>query len=351
MAIRPTAAIGIDGGVSMARVDQNQRRRRGTGLIALDEDAAYGGYTLFAPLTGTGEVYLIDLRGEVVHRWNLPHRPGRHARILPNGNLAYSGVLPDEPALFPMWHKYRGGLMQEITPDGTVVREHRDPLQHHDAHHHGELAAVPLLVFALSSLAEATGQTILNSETVGRTPDPGRDVPRIVRADALVSLGSGIFGTSLMVTSAENIGIVRLTGVRSRFVTAAAGLLLVVCGLLGPLPRVLAAVPQPAVGAAGLVIYAVIAVMGFGMLSRTDLDHGTDGIVVALALVAGLLPIVAPQMYAGLPPWARTLFGSGVAAGVIAAVVLSAVFRVHGPREPAVTTPRGRGAPPAAGSR
>ncbi|MEV3854665.1 solute carrier family 23 protein [Streptomyces sp. NPDC050095] len=272
------------------------------------------------------------------------------------------------------------------------------------------LAAVPLLVFALASLAEATGQTVLNSETVGRTPDPGRDVPRIVRADALVSLGSGIFGTSLMVTSAENIGIVRLTGVRSRFVTAAAGLLLVVCGLLGPvskvasavrrlartlaapgadpstsstrvgtrhtesthqtppgppsgrtkplstqalgpLTRVLAAVPQPVVGAAGLVIYAVIAVMGFGMLSRTDLDHGTDGIVVALALVAGLLPIVAPQMYAGLPPWARTLFGSGVAAGVIASVVLTAVFRVLGPREPAVTTPSGPGAPPAAGSR
>lgn len=61
----------------MPLVDQNQRRRRGTGLMALDEDASYGGYTLFAPLTGSGEVYLIDMRGEVVHRWNLPYRPGR----------------------------------------------------------------------------------------------------------------------------------------------------------------------------------------------------------------------------------------------------------------------------------
>ncbi|MDF3294175.1 aryl-sulfate sulfotransferase [Streptomyces silvisoli] len=122
----------------MATVDQNFRRRRGTGLIALDADAAFPGYTLYAPLTGAGEVYLVDLRGEVVHRWNLPYRPGRHARILPGGNLAYNGVLPDEPALFPMWHKYRGGVMLEAAPDGTVLREHRDPSQHHDAHHLGD---------------------------------------------------------------------------------------------------------------------------------------------------------------------------------------------------------------------
>ncbi|MET9495969.1 solute carrier family 23 protein [Streptomyces sp. NPDC006552] len=211
------------------------------------------------------------------------------------------------------------------------------------------LAAIPLLVFALASLAEATGQTVLNSEAVGRAPDPGRDVPRIARADALVSLGSGVFGTSLMVTSAENIGIVQLTGVRSRFVTAGAGVLLVLCGLLTPLTRLLAAVPGPVVGAAGLVIYAVIAVMGFGMLSRTDLNNGTDSVVIALALVIGMLPIVAPEIYAELPSWARTLFGSGVAAGALAAVALSAVFRAVGPG-PDLTAPDAPGCPDAPGA-
>ncbi|TGB09319.1 solute carrier family 23 protein [Streptomyces sp. MZ04] len=211
------------------------------------------------------------------------------------------------------------------------------------------LAAVPLLVFALASLAEATGQTVLNSEAVGRTPDAGRDVPRIARADALVSLGAGVFGTSLMVTSAENIGIVQLTRVRSRFVTAGAGVLLVVCGLFTPLTRLLAAIPEPVVGAAGLVIYAVIAALGFSMLSRVDLTHGTGNVVVALALVVGLLPVMAPEMYAGLPSWAHTLFGSGVAAGALAAVLLSAVFRRLGPGEPPEVT-SASAAPPADGS-
>lgn len=108
--------------------------------------------------------------------------------------------------------------------------------------------------------------------------------------DPGASLGAGIFGTPLMVTSAENNGIVRLTRVRSRFVTAGAGVLLIVCGLITPLTRLLAAIPEPVVGAAGLTIYAVIATMGFGMLSRENLGHGTNGIVVALALCVGHPP-------------------------------------------------------------
>ncbi|WP_326769123.1 hypothetical protein OG978_35375 [Streptomyces sp. NBC_01591] len=87
------------------------------------------------------------------------------------------------------------------------------------------------------------------------------------------------------------------------------------------------------VGAAGLIIYAVIATMGFGMLSRENLSHGTNGIVVALALRVGLLPVLAPEMYAGLPVRARTIFGSGVAAGALAAVILAAVFGRLGPSE------------------
>ena len=92
-------------------MDQNTLRRRGAGLIAADLDAASPGYTLFAPLTGTGQVYLARLDGTVAHQWDLPYRPGRHARLLPNGNLAYNGTLPDQPVLFPMWLKYHGGAV------------------------------------------------------------------------------------------------------------------------------------------------------------------------------------------------------------------------------------------------
>ncbi|WP_097948835.1 uracil-xanthine permease family protein [Streptomyces sp. ms115] len=190
------------------------------------------------------------------------------------------------------------------------------------------LAALPLLVFSLSTLAEITGQTVLNSETSGRNPDPGRDVPRVARADALMSLFAGTLGASLMVTSSENIGISRLTGVRSRFVTAAAGGLLVAVGLLSRLSRAVAGLPPAVVGGSALVVYAVIAVMGVQMLARSELAERGHSMIAALALAVGLLPIVAPTLYDGFPGWIRTLLGSGVVAGTLAAVLLHALFTV-----------------------
>ena len=96
------------------------------------------------------------------------------------------------------------------------------------------IAAIPLVVFSVISMAEATGQTIAIADVVGKEIDAERDVPKTIRGDALASLVGGCLGTSLIITSGENIGIVRATGIRSRYVTAAGGVILVGLALLGP---------------------------------------------------------------------------------------------------------------------
>lgn len=119
----------------MARstVDQVTQRRRGTGLIALDEALSWGGYTLIAPQTAGGRVYLIDIRGQVVHQWQLPVRPGRHAVILANGNLGYNGNHAASPELYAAWSMWHGGDFREVTPDGRTVWQFEDVTHHHDA--------------------------------------------------------------------------------------------------------------------------------------------------------------------------------------------------------------------------
>ncbi|OZC90621.1 aryl sulfotransferase [Rhodococcus sp. 06-412-2C] len=112
---------------------QNAIERRGTGLVAVDPHRVADGYTLFTPIAGAGEVYLIDNGGEVVHTWHAPYPPGRHARLLPNGNLLYQGKIDDHEPLFPIWGVYHGGVIAELEPDGTVLREVRHPRHHHDA--------------------------------------------------------------------------------------------------------------------------------------------------------------------------------------------------------------------------
>ncbi|VXC19673.1 Arylsulfotransferase (ASST) [Arthrobacter sp. 9AX] len=114
-------------------VSQNTISRRGTGLLAIDRAAISEGYTLITPIAERGDVYLIDTDGNVVHEWHLPYPPGRHARLLPNGNLFYQGKLTGDEPLFPIWEVYHGGVFLEVTPSGQIVREAHHPRHHHDA--------------------------------------------------------------------------------------------------------------------------------------------------------------------------------------------------------------------------
>ncbi|MCT9093589.1 uracil-xanthine permease family protein [Streptomyces sp. ASQP_92] len=193
------------------------------------------------------------------------------------------------------------------------------------------LAALPLMLYSLASMAEATGQTVINAEAVGKEIDQRVAVPRTIRGDALVSAFGGLFGLPLMVTSGENIGIVRVTGVRSRFVTAAAGVFLIAIGFLAPVTRAISVVPAPVVGGTAMVVFAVITVLGVQMLARCDLDRHTNTFICAVALALGLLPILVPDVYQGFPSTVRILLESGVAVGAFVAAVLNVLFHHVGP--------------------
>jgi hypothetical protein len=149
-------------------MEQSNLLRRGVGLRGIDEQKISPGYTLLAHLTSPGTVKLVDNQGEEVHRWDLPYRPGRHAQILKNGNLAFNGVHPDAPRLFPLWQKYRGGVMMEVDPSGKVVSEHRDPLAHHDQHHldNGEL-----LYTTVEGMSPEQGASIVGGIPESEAPD------------------------------------------------------------------------------------------------------------------------------------------------------------------------------------
>ncbi|MCA7083159.1 uracil-xanthine permease family protein [Cupriavidus sp. DB3] len=188
------------------------------------------------------------------------------------------------------------------------------------------IAAIPLMVFSIVSMVEATGQTIAIGDAVGKPIDEQRDVPRTIRGDALTSLLGGLFGTSLIITSGENIGIVRATGVRSRFVTAVSGGILVVFGLLAPVSSLIAAIPEAVVGGTGLIVFCIVGTMGIDMLRKVDLRDHANMYIVAVAVAVGLLPILVPGIYASVPANIRILVGNGVAMGAITAALMNFLF-------------------------
>ncbi len=101
-----------------------------TGVLIYDKENSYGGYTLISPM-GSKTVYLIDIEGYVVHKWETEYTPGSHARLLENGNLLRGASLQGAPASIGG----AGGLVQEIDWEGNVIWEYKlltpNEVQHH----------------------------------------------------------------------------------------------------------------------------------------------------------------------------------------------------------------------------
>lgn len=195
------------------------------------------------------------------------------------------------------------------------------------------IAAIPLIVFSIISMVEATGQTIATAEITGKRGDPRAIVPSTIRGDAVASLVGGLFGTSLIITSGENIGIVRATNVKSRYVTAAAGAILVLVALFAPISRLAAALPGAVVGGTAVVVFSIIGVIGIDLLRRVDLRGHGPMFTLASALSMGLLPILVPGVYSQFPQWAQMVLGNGLAAGTLTAVIVNAAFEFARPHE------------------
>jgi len=108
-------------------------RPRLLGVTKYDSDKAYNGYTLFAPLSGK-DIWLIDMKGQIVHRWPLPGFPGCYAQLLDNGNLLYGFQTdPNEKKKAGLPETSgQGGMLREITWDGNIVWEYKDIWMHHD---------------------------------------------------------------------------------------------------------------------------------------------------------------------------------------------------------------------------
>ena len=97
------------------------------GLIEFDENKANYGVTIISPAKGKA-TYLIGMKGEVLHQWEHPTKPGDYAYLLPNGNLLWSG----ETETGPKPGGGKGGLLREYNWDGDILWEYNDDNQHHD---------------------------------------------------------------------------------------------------------------------------------------------------------------------------------------------------------------------------
>ena len=121
----PAESVGTPSGI-----EPNTIKRRGTGLHGYDARRASPGFTLLTPLLGGGAVYLVDMRGDVVHTWSMPYPPGAYAYLTDSGTLFYNGNAPTDTFLGKQL--FNGGVALEVGWNGNVLWQIQQPGHHHD---------------------------------------------------------------------------------------------------------------------------------------------------------------------------------------------------------------------------
>jgi uracil-xanthine permease len=175
-------------------------------------------------------------------------------------------------------------------------------------------------------MIESTGMFLALSDMTGK-PISQTELAAGLRTDGLGTLIGGIFNTFPYTSFSQNVGLVGVTGVRSRFVCVAAGMIMIVLGLLPKMGALVESVPQFVLGGAGLVMFGMVAATGIRILANVDFKTNRHNLyIVAIAIGAGMIPLVAPRWSQQMPHALAPLLESGILLTAIAAVLLNLYF-------------------------
>ena len=204
-------------------------------------------------------------------------------------------------------------------------------------------AIISMVIVMLVIMTEATADMLAIGQIVDRPVTP-KDVANGLRADCLGSVLSGGLNGFQASAYGQNIGLLIMSRVKSRFAVAACGIILIVLALFPITAAVVAVVPLPVLGGAGIAIFGLVAVNGVQTLSKVNFHDDEQGavnaLIVAATLTMGILPIAAPNFYAHFPAGVQTVFSSGIASGAITAITLNILlneFRIGRRRRPRLT--------------
>ncbi|MGJ7547258.1 nucleobase:cation symporter-2 family protein [Pseudomonas alloputida] len=186
-------------------------------------------------------------------------------------------------------------------------------------------AILSMCIVIMVTLVETSADILAVGEIIDTKVDSKR-LGNGLRADMASSILAPIFGSFTQSAFAQNVGLVAVTGVKSRYVVATGGVILVVLGLLPVMGRVIAAVPTPVLGGAGIVLFGTVAASGIRTLSKVNYKNNVNLIIVAASLGFGMIPIAAPTFYHNFPNWFETIFHSGISSAAIMAILLNLLF-------------------------
>lgn len=186
-------------------------------------------------------------------------------------------------------------------------------------------AILPVVLLAVVTCAESIGD-IVGTTVGGANREPTeKELSGGVMADGLSSVFAAIFNAYPQISFSQNVGIVALTGVVSRYVVAIGGIFLVIAGLLPKLGAVVSGIPNAVLGGAVLIMFGMIASAGIKMLSGIEFNK-RNMLIVALSLATAIGLPAQEGLYSVYSENVQAIIESGLIPGAIIAIVLNLIL-------------------------
>ncbi|MGV5529190.1 permease [Pseudomonas plecoglossicida] len=188
-----------------------------------------------------------------------------------------------------------------------------------------QFSFTPVLIMLLAMLvimAETTGNCLAIGKLTGRPTDQ-RTLANAFRADGLSTMLGGMFNSFPYNAFTQNTGLIALSGVKSRYVVAAAGAIMVLMGLFPKLGALIASVPTPVLGGCAIVMFGMTTVAGIQELARVRFEGTRNGLVVAVSVSIGVLPMSMPALFGHVSGPLKLVLESGIFLAAVSAILLN----------------------------
>ncbi|WP_252503491.1 nucleobase:cation symporter-2 family protein [Sporosarcina sp. Marseille-Q4943] len=189
---------------------------------------------------------------------------------------------------------------------------------------------IPILTMtlvAMVSLVESTGVYFALSDICEKDINE-KDLAKGYRSEGLASLIGGIFNAFPYTTFSQNVGLVQMSGVKSRRVILITAIMLVSLGFMPKIAAMATVIPTSVLGGAMVAMFGMVISQGIKMLSKVVGESQENAMIIACSVGLGLGVSVVPDIFASLPSSIQMLTGNGIVAGSLTAIVLNIMFNM-----------------------
>ena len=188
-------------------------------------------------------------------------------------------------------------------------------------------AILTMILVAMVSLVESTGVYFALGDICERDIKK-KDLEKGYRAEGIAVLLGGIFNAFPYTTFSQNVGLIQMSGVRSRKIILIAGIMLITLGFVPKIAAFTTIIPNAVLGGAMIAMFGMVVSQGIKMLSKIISDSQENSMIIACSIGIGLGVTVVPELFAQFPSGLKILTSNGIVAGSVTAIVLNILFNM-----------------------